>query len=283
MAAVTDRLAPDALVAAPRSRAGRLARVWNASWPKVLAVVLFVTAWQGLVWAHWKRESVLPSPFTVFDTVIQDRSVLRKATVVTLQRGILGFLIALVIGGVIGMSVSRIPVLRAAVGSMITGLQTMPSVAWLPLAVILFKLTDKAIFFVVVLGAAPSIANGIIDGVDHVPPILLLAGRVLGARGLTALRHIVIPAALPSVVSGLKQGWAFAWRSLLAGELISTIPGRGGLGNYMNASKDLADYHGVYAAMVVIFVIGVVIDTFVFGTAVRAIRRRYGLLDAAAS
>ena len=119
-------------------------------------------------------------------------------------------------------------VLRAAIGSMITGLQTMPSVAWVPLAIILFKLTENAIFFVVVLGAAPSIANGIIDGIDHVPPILLRAGRVLGARGCHSLRHVVIPAALPSVVGGLKQGWAFAWRSLMAGELITQFPGNSG-------------------------------------------------------
>ena len=89
----------------------------------------------------------------------------------------------------------------------------------------------------------------------------------------------MIPAALPSVVSGLKQGWAFAWRSLMAGELITTIPGHQGLGNYMNVSKDFADYTGVYAAMVVIFVIGVIIDAVFFGTAVRAINRRWGLVE----
>jgi len=132
--------------------------------------------------------------------------------------------------------------------------------------------------FVVVLGAAPSIANGIIDGIDHVPPILLRAGRVLGARGFTALRYVIIPAALPSVVSGLKQGWSFAWRSLMAGELITSF---GGIGQVLQTSRDLADYTGVYEAMIVIFVIGSVVDAVIFGTAVRAIRTRYGLVDAA--
>ena len=115
---------------------------------------------------------------------------------------------------------SRSRVLRAAVGSLITGLQTMPSIAWFPLAILLFKLTEAAIMFVVVLGAAPSIANGLISGVDHVPPIMLRAGRVLGAKGISAYRHVMLPAALPSFIAGLKQGWAFAWRSLMAGELL---------------------------------------------------------------
>jgi NitT/TauT family transport system permease protein len=165
---------------------------------------------------------------------------------------------------------------------MITGLQTMPSVAWVPLAIVLFQLSEKAILFVVVLGAAPSIANGIIDGVDNVPPILLRAGRVLGARGFAALRYVVVPAALPSVVSGLKQGWAFAWRSLMAGELITVFPGHLGIAQSLNVSAQNADFVGVYEAMIVIFVLGVAIDALVFGTMVRAIRKRYGLIDAAA-
>ena len=164
---------------------------------------------------------------------------------------------------------------------MITGLQTMPSVAWFPLAIVLFQLSPKAILFVIVLGAAPSIANGVIDGIDNVPPILLRAGRVLGAKGLTNLRYIVIPAALPSVVAGLKQGWAFAWRSLLAGELITTLGGHPGIGQTLANSADVADYTGLFEAMIVIFVIGVLVDAVFFGTTVRWIRRRYGLIDAA--
>ena len=148
----------------------------------------------------------------------------------TLRRGASGFAIAIVIGGVVGLAVARVTVLRAAIGSMITGLQTMPSVAWVPLAIVLFQLGRARSLFVVVLGAAPSIANGIINGIDNVPPMLLRAGRVLGARGFGALRYVVIPAALPSVIGGLKQGWAFAWRSLMAGELIGGLAGHLGIG-----------------------------------------------------
>jgi NitT/TauT family transport system permease protein len=256
----------------------RAAKTWAAAWPKLLAVALFIGAWQVLVWTGWKRETIIPSPFTVFDRLIVERGALAEAARVTLRRAAVGFAIATLIGGMVGIACARVRILRAAIGSMITGLQTMPSVAWVPLAIVIFKLGEGAIMFVVVLGAAPSIANGIIDGVDHVPPILLRAGRVLGAKGFTALRHVVIPAALPSVVSGLKQGWSFAWRSLMAGELITSF---GGIGQVLQTRRDLADYTGVYEAMIVIFVIGIVIDALVFGTAVRAIRTRYGLVDAA--
>jgi NitT/TauT family transport system permease protein len=281
MAAATDTLAAAPATAASRIRTAQLSRSWRVVWPKLLAVAIFVAVWQAVVWTHWKSQVVIPSPFTVFDRVIDDRSTLWDAALITLKRGVVGYIVAIFVGGIIGISVARVKVLRDAIGSMVTGLQTMPSVAWLPLALILFKEGEGAIFFVIVLGAAPSIANGIIDGIDHVPPTLLRAGRVLGARGLSSLRHVVIPAALPSVLSGLKQGWAFAWRSLMAGELIATIPGHQGLGNYIQVSKDFADYTGVYAAMIVIFVIGIIVDAVFFGGAERALRRRYGLVDAA--
>jgi NitT/TauT family transport system permease protein len=257
----------------------RLGRVWSALWPKLLAIALFVGAWQVIVWTGWKEEYVLPSPFTVFDTFLENRADLWEATGTTLMRAVQGYAIALAIGVVVGLAVSRSKILRAGVGSMITGLQTMPSIAWFPASVIVFGLTDAAILFVVVLGAAPSIANGLINGVDNIPPVLLRAGRVLGARGLSSIRHVVLPAALPSFVGGLKQGWAFAWRSLLAGELIVLL-GKQSLGQSLAASRDVSDYPGMYAVMVAIFIVGVVVDACLFGTAERWIRRRYGLVDA---
>ena len=164
---------------------------------------------------------------------------------------------------------------------MITGLQTMPSVAWFPAAIVLFKQSETAILFVVVLGAAPSIANGLINGIDNIPPVLLRAGRVLGANGLSSFRHIILPAAMPSFVGGLKQGWAFAWRSLLAGELLVLIANHFSLGQQLDVQRQFGDYAGMYAVMVLIFVIGVVMDACVFGVADRWVRRRYGLVDAA--
>ncbi|CAN5718747.1 hypothetical protein BH24ACT3_BH24ACT3_10060 [soil metagenome] len=149
----------------------------------------------------------------------------------------MGFALAAVIGSVVGALVARVAVLRTAVGSLITGLQTMPSIAWFPAAILLFKLSEQAILFVVVLGAAPAIANGLIAGADQVPPLLTRAGRVLGARGVTLFRTVVLPASLPSFVAGLKQGWAFAWRSLMAGELLVIIAKRPSIGVELQVSR----------------------------------------------
>jgi NitT/TauT family transport system permease protein len=138
------------------------------------------------------------------------------------------------------------------------------------------------VLFVVILGAAPSIANGIVAGVDHTPPVLVRAGRVLGAKGFASIRYVMLPAALPSFVSGLKQGWAFAWRSLMAGEIIAVIAHANSLGVRLETARQNFDNEGLMATMVVIFVIGVVIDALVFGKLESAVRRRYGLVDAAA-
>jgi len=262
-----------------RSR-GRSGRVWAAVWPKALAVAIAVGVWQLVVWSGWKREVILPSPFTVFDTFFQERSDLWEATINTMTRAVRGYVIALMIGGGLGLAVARSRILRSAIGSMITGLQTMPSIAWFPAAIVLFQLSESAILFVVLLGAAPSIANGLIHGVDHISPMLLRAGRVLGARGLTLVRTVILPAALPSFVGGLKQGWAFAWRSLLAGELIVRL-GKHSLGEQLTTARDLANYPSMYAAMLMILIVGIAIDALVFGRADRWLRRRYGLIDAA--
>ena len=264
-------------------RPSRAARIWAAAWPKLLAVALALIVWQLVVWSGWKPEYVLPGPRKVWDSFVENFSTNMDAAWTTLQRGFKGFAFALVIGTIVGALVARNRVLRSAVGSLITGLQTMPSVAWFPLAILLFKLGEGAIFFVVVLGAAPSIANGLISGIDHIQPILLRAGTVLGARRWKLFRYVILPAALPSFVAGLKQGWAFAWRSLLAGELIVLIPGQFSLGQQLDANRQLADSAGVIAVMIVILIIGILIDALVFGTADRAIRRRYGLVDTAAA
>ena len=255
------------------------ARAWSSVWPKLLAVTLFVAAWQAIAWSGWRPDYVLPGPgdvAPVFADVVTT-PVFWKALGITMQRALLGFALALLIGSLVGVAVSHVRVLRVAVGSMITGLQTMPSIAWFPLAVLLFTLSESAIFFVVVLGAAPSIANGFISGVDHVPPLLLRAGRVVGARGVAMYRHVVIPAALPSVVAGLKQGWAFAWRSLMAGELLVIVPGRPSIGSRMQFARDLSDTPLLISYMIVLLVVGVVVDA-VFGAVDGALRRRRGLI-----
>lgn len=271
----------DALESAQAPRRPLVARGWAASWPKVAAIAIWLLLWQAVVWSGWKPEHVLPGPGAVFGT-LWDRTAdgtLTEATWITLQRAVAGFALALVIGTVVGALVSRVQVVRTAFGSFITGLQTMPSIAWFPLAILLFGLNEQAIFFVVVLGAAPSIANGLIAGVDHIPPLWLRAGRVLGARGLTLFRHVILPASLPAFVAGLKQGWAFAWRSLMAGELLVVLANRPSLGFQLQFARELNNARVLMATMIMILLVGIVVDALVFGSLERSIRRRRGLLE----
>ncbi|HVT66550.1 MAG TPA: ABC transporter permease subunit, partial [Trebonia sp.] len=194
----------------------------------------------------------------------------------TLERAVIGYAVALVIGTVVGLLVARVPPLRAAAGSLITGLQTLPSAAWLPFAIILFGLSTSAIIFVIVMAAAPSIANGVIAGVDYTPPLLLKAGRLMGLRGLSLTRHLVMPAALPTFVAGMKQAWAFSWHGLLTAELLVLVAGEPSIGVLFSADQDQTDMPSTIAVMIVILVLGILVDAL-FGKANTVIRRRWGL------
>ena len=267
----------------PRARSTWHVRGWAGLWPKLVAVALALATWQVVVWSGWRPDYVLPGPLPVFHRLYEDLARLDfySGLAITLRRALFGYAMAVVIGSAVGILVARVALLRKAIGSAILGLQSMPSIAWFPLAILLFQLSESAIIFVVLLGAAPAIAGGLLSGVDHVQPLLVRVGRVMGARGLRLYRHVVLPAALPSFVGGLKQGWAFAWRSLMAGELIVIVGHQPSLGQQLQFARDLADAEQLLAIMIVIFVIGVVIDTL-FGVLDREIRRRWGLLGAAA-
>jgi NitT/TauT family transport system permease protein len=255
-------------------------RIWATTWPKLAALTLAVGAWQLAVASEWKPEYALPAPATVGAELWTQlhTTALWQGLATTGRRALVGFGAALAVGLLVGLAVARVRVLRAAVGSMITALQTMPSIAWFPLAILLFQLTEEAIFFVVVLGAAPAIANGVIAGVDYIPPLLLRAGRNIGARGLGLYRHVIAPAALPATVAGLKQGWAFAWRSLMAGELLVVIATKSSLGAQLNFARELSDAPWLLSTMIVILVLGLLVDA-AFGAVDHAIRARWGLLD----
>lgn len=254
-------------------------RAWSALWPKLAAIGVVLLIWQTAVWLELKPSFVLPGPADVFGELWAQlgTAALWRAVGYTMRRAVLGFAISLAIGGAIGIAVTRSRLLRSAIGSLITGLQTMPSIAWFPLAILLFKLSEQAIMFVVVLGAAPSIANGIIAGVDSVPPILRRLGISMGTTTPQLYRDFVIPAAMPTVLTGLKQGWAFSWRSLMAGELLVIIPGTQSLGTRLQFAREFSDAEGLMATMVVILAIGILVDSLVFGKLERAVLTRRGL------
>lgn len=255
-------------------------RAWSATWPKLGAAALVLAFWQVVVSSGWKPDYLLPGPRPVLARLVADARdpSFYLAVAITMRRAVSGYALALLIGTLLGLAVVRSRVLRTALGSVITGLQTMPSIAWFPLAILLFEASERAILFVVVLGAAPAIANGLISGIDNIPPLLLRSGRVIGARGLRLYRHVLLPAALPAFIGGLKQGWAFAWRSLMAGELLVIVGNQTSLGVRLQLAREFRDAEGLLAAMIVVLLIGMLVGAL-FGFTDRAVRRRWGVVD----
>jgi NitT/TauT family transport system permease protein len=197
----------------------------------------------------------------------------------SLERGILGFLIAVLIGTPLGLLLAEARWVRRALGPIVSGLQVLPSVAWVPAAILWFGLSDATVYFVVVMGAAPSIANGLVSGVAQVPPQLRRVGTVLGANRLQHAVLVVLPAALPGYVGGLKQGWAFSWRSLMAAEIIATGGSIGfGLGAMLDQGRELADLAAVLTTIIVILAIGILVELLVFAPVERRLLRGRGLL-----
>ncbi|MGB8651781.1 MAG: ABC transporter permease [Mycobacteriales bacterium] len=288
MSLATDDLASleaglDALETQAVARRSRVAKAWAATWPPLVFLFLLVGVWQLVYRAGVVPAYRLPSPG---DTVAALRDQwrtgdLQEAVWNSVRRGALGFLASLLLGTPLGLLVGRVRPVRRAVGPILSGLQSLPSVAWVPAAILWFGTSDATIYFVVLLGAVPSIANGMVSGLDQVPPLFLRVGRVLGARGLASARYVLLPAALPGYVGGLRQGWAFSWRSLMAAELISRTPDLGlGVGQLLDLSRQNSDIAGVIAGVLTILVIGIAIELCVFAPLERRVLRRRGLLAA---
>ncbi|GHB89649.1 MULTISPECIES: ABC transporter permease [Streptomyces] len=249
--------------------------------PPIVAVALVLVVWQVLVWAKVTDSYKLPAPSAVWDEVSEAwvQGTLLEYIWTSVSRGLLGFLMALVIGTPLGLLVARVKFVRAAIGPILSGLQSLPSVAWVPPAVLWLGLNDSMMYAVILLGAVPSIANGLVSGVDQVPPLYLRAGRTLGATGLRGTWHIVIPAALPGYLAGLKQGWAFSWRSLMAAEIIASSPDLGiGLGQLLENGRTANSMSMVFLAILLILIVGIAIDLLIFSPLERWVLRSRGLL-----
>lgn len=243
-----------------------------------------LSLWQLVAWFASPRVDLVPGPLEVLGTaagLLADGR-LAEAVVTSLQRGVLGFGLALGIGTPLGLLLAASGVLRRGLGPLVSGLQVLPSVAWVPAAIIWFGLTDATVYFVVVMGATPSIINGLLSGVDTVPPQYRRLGTVLGASRIQGLLRIVLPAALPGYLAGLKQGWAFSWRSLMAAEIIAVGGSIGfGLGSLLQQGRDLSSMAVVSCAILAILVVGIVIELLVFAPAERRLLRRRGLAPGA--
>ncbi|OLR95385.1 ABC transporter permease [Actinokineospora bangkokensis] len=269
----------DAPPSTPRGRTGLL----RALLAPVVALVVLVAIWQALWAAAFWPEYQLPAPIAVWDQFAKlvDTGQVWELLWVSVHRAVIGFAISLVVATPLGLLMAKVSLVRAAIGPIVSGLQSLPSVAWVPAAVLWFGLTDAAIYTVVLLGAVPSIANGLVAGIDQIPPILPRVGQVLGAGRLASARYILLPAALPGYLAGLKQGWAFSWRSLMAAELIATSPQLGfGLGQYLDNGRALSDMSMVMSGILLIFLVGVGIELAVFRPLERAVLRARGLTGA---
>jgi NitT/TauT family transport system permease protein len=258
----------------------RLRTIARAVLPPVLAIVLLIGIWQALwaaaIWPEYK----LPAPSAVGAELLNDLTSGNMAGQlwVSVHRAVFGFLIGIVIATPLGLLLAKVRTLRTAIGPALSGLQSLPSVAWVPAAILWFGTTPSAIYFVVLLGSVPSIANGLISGIAQIPPILPRVGKVLGAGRLAGARHILLPAALPGYLAGLKQGWAFSWRSLMAAELIANSPQLGqGLGQYLEDGRSLNDMPTVMAAIILILIVGIGIDLLVFRPLERYVLHSRGL------
>jgi NitT/TauT family transport system permease protein len=249
--------------------------------PPIAAIALVLALWQLAYALEIKEDYQLPGPLQVWEALADQwsKGTLFEVIWTSVSRGVLGFLIAVAIGTPLGLLVAKARFVRTAIGPLLTGLQSLPSVAWVPAAIIWFGLTDSMIYAVVLLGAVPSIANGLVAGIDQIPPLYLRAGRVIGATGLSGVRHVLLPAALPGYLAGLKQGWAFSWRSLMAAEIIAHSPDLGaGRGQLLETGRSYQDMPLVLTAILLILVVGIAIDLLVFAPVERHVLRSRGLL-----
>lgn len=251
---------------------------------KVLKQIIFYAALLGL-WAllarlHLWPPYLFPPPWGVGEALwagFADHS-FWIAIAVTMKRMLIGYSLSVVLGIVLGMGVGSSKLIEETLGGLLVSLQSLPSICWIPLAVLWFGLTEKAILFVVLMGSLLSVTIAMEDGRKQMPKIYSMAGRNLGARGLRLFWSVLLPASLPYIVSGLKQGWAFGWRSLIQAEMIFLSLG---LGQLLMMGRDLSDMSQVIAVMILIIVLGYTVDGLVFKTIERRLQRRWGLLPAA--
>lgn len=244
--------------------------------------LILILAWQVAYWIgvdvlHVFRPYVIPSPIGVsnrFVELLQNGSLL-KAIGNSLLRGIAGYFIAVCIGVLVGLAINHFKYLQKNLKPIILGIQTLPSVCWVPFSILWFGLSTQAILFVVVMGATFSIAIATDSAIKNVQPIYKKAALTMGATPKQLYMYVVFPACLPELVIGLKQGWSFAWRALMSGEVMTTSIG---LGQTLIMGRDLADINQVMLIMIIIISVGVLIDKVIFSGIERKILSERGLL-----
>lgn len=254
-------------------------------WPRVAAVGGLLLVWWAVSASGFYDQTILPTPGEVGRALTGNWTETRGSTeglgtalMKSLIRLGFGMVVSVAVGTVIGLAMGSSRFIQRSVGSLMTGLQALPSISWLPLAMLWFGLTERAVMFVVIIAGIPAVAIAAANAVRLVPPLLVRAGRTLGARGWPLYRQIVLPAAVPGYVGGLQSAWALAWRALMAGELIVTA-GAQGLGHFQEVARNQFQADLVIATMVVIVLVGMAVELG-FGAADRHVREKRGLVTA---
>src|SRR5215471_6803804 len=246
---------------------------------QVIFYAAVIGIWTAVARLHIWPPYLFPAPKGVAESLwagFADHS-FWLAIVVSMKRMLLGYAISVAIGMVLGLGVASSKFLEETLGGLLVSLQSLPSICWLPMAVLWFGLTEKAILFVVLMGSLLSVTIAMEDGRKQMPKIYSMAGRNLGARGFRLFWSVLLPASLPFVLSGLKQGWAFGWRSLIQAEMIFLSLG---LGQLLMMGRDLSDMSQVIAVMILIVALGYIVDGLVFKTIERRLQQRWGLAPA---
>ena len=240
--------------------------------------VVLVGVWEMLVRLRIWSPVLVPSPLSVASYLkgALASGDLERATFVTVRRLLIGYALGLIVGLPLGLLTARFKFCEATLGVIALGLQTLPSVCWVPLALLWFGQTEAAMLFVVIMGTLWSVVIATDNGVRTVPPIYARAARTMGSKQWRTWAKVIVPASLPFIVSGMKQGWAFAWRSLMAAEIYVTILTGFGLGNLLNYGRELQAMDQVIGIMLVIIVIGLLADKILFSPWERFLYRRWG-------
>jgi NitT/TauT family transport system permease protein len=242
---------------------------------RVVFYAFLLVLWELISRSGIWPDYLFPGPIAVAQSLVAGltQGLYVQAMFVSLLRLLAGYLISLVIGVALGALIARNKLIEDTVGSLIIGLQALPSVCWLPLAILWFGLNERAILFVVIMGSLFSIVLGVESGIKNTPAIFTKAGRNLGANGFQLYWQVVLPSAFPTILAGLKQGWAFAWRSLMAAELLFFTLS---LGNLLQTGRDFNDAAAVMSVMVVIIAVGVAFNQLLFAPIERRMAERWG-------
>jgi NitT/TauT family transport system permease protein len=265
----------------------RLRSTASQLWPRFAAIAGLLVLWQLAAMSGFFAPSVLPPPADVIRSFGENfaqpnppRESILAGTQASVVRLLVGLAVGVAVGTAIGATMAASSTIQRSVGSLMAGLQALPSISWLPLAIIWFGYTERAVMFVVIIGAIPAVSIATASSVRLVPPLLVRAGRTMGAKRWTLYRRVILPAAVPGYIVGLQQAWALGWRALMAGELLLMATGGKGLGHLLEANRQLQQTPAIYAVMLMIMFVGMAVEA-TFSAVDRRVRGRRGLLATA--